>query len=156
MVPAFTPAVARAVEAAGRYALARGAAEVGPPDLLHALLQEEEGRALTLCRATGLDAERYQAARGPIPGAAPPAPLPASPGVQRALDRARDLGGQIAGERTAWSESLLLALVRHSPEMAALLSGHGLKVEQLEAELQREAVPPPRLDEPLQLADVTE
>src|SRR5262249_36393689 len=77
-------------------------------------------------------------------------------GVQQALELARDLGGQIAGERTASSESLLLALVRHSPEMAALLSGHGLKVEQLEAELQREAVPPPRLDEPLQLADVTE
>src|SRR5207244_2470011 len=123
---------------------------------LHALLEEDEGRALTLCRDAGLDPEGYQAARGPVPETTPPTPLPQSHGVRQALDQARDLGGEIAGERTASSESLLLALVRGRPEAAAFLSGLGMKGARLESALQVQTLPAPRLEEALQLADVTE
>jgi len=45
MIPESTPAVLRALERAQRYAAGRGAAQGEPLDLLHGLLEEEEGHA---------------------------------------------------------------------------------------------------------------
>ena len=75
MFPEVTPAVARAVESAARFARAAGAADIEPLHVFHGLLVEEEGRAFLAATGAGLDANRY---RGTIP---PSETLPGAPGA---------------------------------------------------------------------------
>src|SRR5690242_7340161 len=108
MLPALTPAVSRALDAARRYAHAAGA--VGPAHLLDGLLEEEDGRAATLAAEAGLDRARYLAGRGEP--AAGPADAPLGPAAERLLYRARELAAGSGGDRTVSGEAVLLALVR--------------------------------------------
>src|SRR5262249_29647201 len=113
MHPDLTPAVARAVEAAQRYARARGAAAVQPLDLLHGLLEEEEGGAAVLAIGAGLDHAAYRRQAGT------PSELPAAStalelhsDAQAALEQAGELAVDLTGEPTVASEALLMALLR--------------------------------------------
>jgi thiamine-phosphate pyrophosphorylase len=67
------------------------------------------------------------------------------------------LAWEISGESTIVSEALLLALFRTDETLGAELESFGLSLPDLEARiLSRRQSPPPQLDEPLHLADVTE
>jgi thiamine-phosphate pyrophosphorylase len=156
MIPESTPAVARALERAQLYASGRGAAQVEPLDLLHGLLEEEEGHAAVQARVAGLDHGAYLRARGAGASAPPTPPLPLHPRTALALEEARGLARALSGEGTVSGEALLPALVRAGPELAAYLGPLGLRPERLEAGVRARQAPPLRLEEPLALADATE
>jgi thiamine-phosphate pyrophosphorylase len=147
--------VARAVEAARRYARGAGTAAVGPLHLFQGLLEEEEGRAAVLATGAGLDLGACRAAFGP-PADTGGEALPFDAGAVEALAQARELAWEMTGETTVVSEALLLAVVRGDAAVRARLEEMGLRVAQLEADLLARRPEPPRLDEPLSLADVTE
>jgi thiamine-phosphate pyrophosphorylase len=154
MLPDLTPAVARALEAAQRHARARGGSAVEPLDALHGLLEEEEGQAAALAAWAGLDQAAYRRATGTPPPAAGSA-LELHPETHAALRKARELAPETFGERTVTSGALLLALLRgEGPRQ--VLAAHGLDLARLEARLRARRPPPPVLEEPLRLADVSE
>jgi thiamine-phosphate pyrophosphorylase len=158
MLPELTPAVARALETAQLHACHLGLSEVLPLDLLYPLLAEEEGRACSLAVAAGLDAVAFRASRT-VPDCAPPAQLPSlplHPRTRSVLFAARELAYELSGESTIASESLLLALLRGDETLAAELESFGLRVADLESTLLAPRQPPPKLEEPLRLADVSE
>jgi thiamine-phosphate pyrophosphorylase len=158
MLPELTPAVARALEWAQRYAEHLGMAEVLPLYLLHALLAEEEGRAAALAEAAGLDAAAFRASLGvpaPLP-ATPAPPVPLHPRSRSALFAARELAREVSGESEVVSEALLLALFRADETLSAELAPFGLRLADLEESILSQRQPPPKLEEPLRLADVTE
>lgn len=158
MLPELTPAVARALELAQRYALALGAGEVLPLYLLHALLAEEEGRAAALSIAAGLDAIAFRASLilpEPLPPS-PPSSVPLHPRVQSALFAARELARELSRESAVASEALLLALFRSDPTLSSELAPFGLRVTDLESLILATRPTPPKLEEPLRLGGVTE
>ncbi len=144
MTPGMTPAVSRAIEAAARFV--GEAASVEPLHLLHGLLDEEEGAAVTLAVRAGFDYAGYLARRGP---GQPPRLVPLSPASEALLFTARELSYELSHEGIISSEALLLALTR-------AMSLPGLESARLE-ELLQEAKPPViPLEDPPQLADLTE
>ena len=156
MIPESTPAVLRALERAQLYAAGRGGAQVEPLDLLHGLLEEEEGHAAVLAANAGLDRAAYQHVRGVSAPTLPTPPLPLHPQTEAALREARGLARALSGEATVSGEVLLPALVRAGPELAAYLGPLGLRPERLEADLRARQAPPLRMEESLALADATE
>jgi thiamine-phosphate pyrophosphorylase len=152
----LTPAVSRAVEAARRYAHGRSRAGVRPVDLLHGLLEEEEGRAALLALDAGLDRAAYLRQRGPaVPAAEAPA-LELDSEARAALEAAQNLAVELTGEREVASEALLLALLRGGDVLRSALEPHGLQAARLEAAILARRPPPVRLEEPLRLGDATE
>jgi thiamine-phosphate pyrophosphorylase len=158
MLPELTPAVTRALEAARLHAAGSGSTEMTPFHLLQGLLEEEEGRAATLAVAAGLDLEAFRKAGGVRPESLPAvsAPLPLHPRSVEALEQAHALALELNGDPTVSGEVLLLALVRLEETVLRRLESLGLRRERLEAEEQRRRPPPLQLDEPMQLADLTE
>jgi thiamine-phosphate pyrophosphorylase len=157
MLPELTPAVVRAVEAARRYALSHGSAEVEPVHLLHGLLEEEEGRAAALVIAAGLDNSAYRASLPPLKDASGElSAVPLHKQTEAALFAARRLARDLAGESTVASESLLLALFQTDTRLSEAMEPFGFRVAQLEADLLAQRQPPPQLEDSLQLADVTQ
>jgi thiamine-phosphate pyrophosphorylase len=158
MLPEMTPAVTRALAAARLFACRLGVAEVLPLYLLHGLLAEEEGWAASLAGAAGLNVAAFRAklALSDRPAPSEPPSLPLHPSTQLALSTARELARELTGESTVASESLLLALLRTDEASAAELRPFGLSIADLEARILARKQPPPVLDEPLHLADVTE
>src|SRR6516165_441321 len=114
MLSDLTPAVARALESAQRYAQDDGASEIQPQHLLHALLEEEEGRAAVHAQRAGLDWKAYRAPLVPNSStnlnAEPPA-RPLHDRTQNALVHARRLSRELLGESTVSGELLLYALL---------------------------------------------
>lgn len=156
MLPELTPAVARVLETAQRYASVQGLSEVLPIDLLHALLAEEEGRACSLAVAAGLDVAALRAIRDVADAALgvltqPRSPLPLHPRSRSALLTAHDLASELSGEGAVSSDTLLLALIRSEETLAAELSSFGLRIAELESTLLAERQPPVQLEQPLQL-----
>ncbi|HEY7312645.1 MAG TPA: thiamine phosphate synthase [Gemmataceae bacterium] len=158
MLPELTPAVARAVEMARLRAFGLGLSEVPPLYLLHALLAEEEGRAWSLAVGAGMDAEAFRASIVPLdtPPPSEPPSLSLHPRAQSALLAARELALEVSGDTTVASEALLLALFRTDETLFAEVEAFGLSVVDLEAAILAQRPPPPQLDEPLRLTDVTE
>src|SRR5260370_21922594 len=133
MTADLTPAVARALEAAQHLARRRGGDAVEPPDVLHALLLEEEGRAAALLVAAGLDWPRYRAGHPELPRTAPPTEaLPVAARLRRSLGLARELAPDLSGEATVASDAPLLALLR-GPAVRALLETPAVRPETLRA-----------------------
>jgi thiamine-phosphate pyrophosphorylase len=157
MLPELTPAVARALEAAQRHARARGGDSVQPLDLLHGLLEEEEGRAAVLAVGAGLDHAAYRRDVGTPP--APPSGSPdldLHPDTHAALRHAGMLARDLSGEHTVVSEALLLALLRSGDVLRRALEHHGLRAARLESDLLARRPAPLQLEEPLRLGDTTE
>jgi thiamine-phosphate pyrophosphorylase len=155
MLPALTPAVTRALEIARCYARGAGAELVEPVHILHALLEEEEGRAVALAVAARLDVAGYRAT-SPRRSGDPSSAGPLSDLANEALYLARGLAVELTGENTLSSEPLLLALLRTDATLAASLEALGLRLAELEGILDRRKPPVLQLEEPLQLDDVTE
>jgi thiamine-phosphate pyrophosphorylase len=158
MFPELTPAVARAVELARAHASGLGLSEVLPLYLLHGLLAEEEGRAATLAMAAGLDAPAFRASLAPPDSPLPTeqSALPLHPRAHSALLAARELAHELTGESTVASECLLLVLCRCDEPLQAELESFGLSLDELEGRILSRRPPPPQLDEPMRLTDVTE
>src|SRR4051794_40727380 len=97
MLPALTPAVARALEAARQHARGQDSPEVLPAHLLYALLDEEEGAAASLARRAGLDPAAYLAGR-PAPPAFEPDRRPLSADAESLLYHARELAAELTGD----------------------------------------------------------
>src|SRR5437868_2985327 len=122
MFAEMTPAVERALEAAQRHARHAGSPEVLPLHLLHGLLEEDEGRAVSVSSAAGLE---YQAYRQQVsdPSASESTgrkSLQLHSQTVQVLRLARELAVDLTGERTIASEILLLAVLRGD----ALALGH--------------------------------
>lgn len=158
MFERYTPAVARALEAALAWAGRHGALEIRPLHLLEGLLEEQEGRAAALLAAGGLAPEIALTALtvGTAEEAPPGVELPFSASAEQILASAREVARDLFGERTVASEQLLLALVREDDDLRRSLESLGLAADRLEADILADLGPPLRLDEPLHLPETTE
>jgi thiamine-phosphate pyrophosphorylase len=160
MLPELTPAVTRALEAAERSARIRGASAIEPGDLLHGLLEEEEGRAAVLLERLGLDVANIRASvvqvsitlEIPKDGTS----LPLAAASRAVLLRAAELAVDLTAERIVASESLLVALLSEDASLRSSLEALGLSWQRLEAAVFAAKGPPLKLDEPLDLDDPTE
>lgn len=159
MLSNLTPAAARALESAQRRARHEGTTEVQPPHLLHALLEEPEGRPFVLLTRAGVNlgpAPVSPAGRGGPEVDDPSIPLPCSSTLEPILRMARALAAERSPERTVASELLLLALLRGDEPSRRWLESHGLDLPRLETLLQPAPIARLALDEPLHLSDLAE
>src|SRR5262249_12913917 len=156
MLPEMTPAVGRALEAAQHWAARTGSAGVQPLHLFLGLTDEQEGRAVVLLTAAGLD---VTSVRGVLTGegvAGPPAPdigLTLHSSVVNIWTDACLLTSDLAGGRVGGGEALLLALLRTDGELRGRLGGFGFAPGRLEAQFDELRAPVLQLDEPLQLQE---
>lgn len=157
MLPEMTPAVARALEAAQKWAARTAGKAITPEYLLYGLLDEEEGRAVLLLKDAGLDLRLVQQALAARNTGNPEtsSPLPISSEVTRVLRAARHLAGETSGDRTLTSEQVLVALCSERTELRGMLSDWGVDLNRLEVALPTPE-PPLSIDEPLSLGDATE
>jgi thiamine-phosphate pyrophosphorylase len=157
MFEPYTPAVARALEAAPELARRAAAAWVEPVHLLLGLLQEEEGRAALLLAGAGLAPAEAVRALSPTGDVPPPAGVPVYSGLtELTLAAARELAYELTNEPTVASEHLLLAVLRTDDALRHTLGGLGLTFARLEEEVLATQAPPLQLDEPLRLHETTE
>src|SRR5262245_25852953 len=158
MLPEMTPAVSRAVQASQQRAHSRGASEVGPPDLLHGLLDEEDGRAARLLAGAGADVAAVRASLviEPIVPQPETSAIPLSSLCQTILLRAAELAVDSTAEHTVASDALLVALVRADESLRRFLEEHGWDAARFDAQFQSADHSPLELDEPLSLAEPTE
>jgi thiamine-phosphate pyrophosphorylase len=157
MFEPYTPAAARALEAAPELARRAGAELIEPLHLLLGLLQEEEGRVARLLGGAGLapaDAVRALSPAGDVPS---PSGTPHYSGLtELTLAAGRDLAYELTNEPTVASEHLLLAVLRTDEALRRSLEGLGLAFARLEEEVLATRAPPLHLDEPLQLVETTD
>ena len=159
MLEPYTPAVAHALEAAPALARQHAAARTEPVHLLQALMQVEEGRAAMLLTGAGLNlAEARKALLAPpgLPAEPPAESPPHSERTAQVLQSARELAYELTSERTVASEHLLLAVLRADAGLRQTLEGQGLAFARLEEAVLATQAPPLRLDEPLELTELTE
>jgi thiamine-phosphate pyrophosphorylase len=159
MLPDMTPAVARALQAAQRWARGRQSAAVMPGDVLAGLLEEEEGQAATLLVRASANLSRLRQEFGNPPdphGDRDPPALPLDHSVQQALARARELAAEHSSDRLVHGPHLLLALFRGDEALVLALTLAGSDLAKLEAAAGLSHGPPLRLEEPLDLAESTE
>jgi thiamine-phosphate pyrophosphorylase len=153
MHPEWTPAVARAAQAAQRYALQSNAAEAGPFHLLLGLIEEEEGKAAQLLAAAGFALDRF---RRPLP-APTDVPLPPLGADAKAiLSHASFLARDLEGEPVVSSAAVLVTLLRRDEELRRALEADGLEFGRLERAIVVEAGPPLEPHEPLHLSESTD
>jgi thiamine-phosphate pyrophosphorylase len=153
MYSEWTPAAARAAEAAQRYALQENAAEVVPSHLLLGLVEEEEGKAAQLLAAAGFPLARLRRPL-PAPKDAPLPPLGAA--SQKILGHASSLARELEGQVIVTSSAMLLSLLRLDEELRCALQAGGLDIDQLERGILAESEPPLEFHEPLHLSEPAE
>jgi thiamine-phosphate pyrophosphorylase len=155
-----TPAVVTALHRAQDHARLQGLGEVRLADLLHGLIQEQEGKAAAALLDAGLDPAQVMPllAPGPSPSLpqAPSMMCAFSPQVEEALSRARDLARDLSPDRIVTSDQLLLALLQQAAALRADLEAHGLDWAQLQAKILLAEGPPLRMDEPLRLPEIAD
>lgn len=148
----YTPASARALEAAQQWARRAGEAAVLPLHLLLALLAEDEGRAAALLRRVGLDpGSARQALGNPLSAANVQGhtnPLPHSPEYLAVLEHACD-AFSIEGDLS--TEQLLASLLHLDVGLRGQLECLGLSWVRFQAETKALQGPPLSVEEPLQL-----
>src|SRR5579859_5702062 len=103
-----TPATARALEAAARWARHEQAAAVQPRHLLLGLVEEDEGRVALLLRGAGLVLERIRDRATPEPT---PVDLPLDAASRDVLFHAGTVCASFSADRTLATEHLLFALL---------------------------------------------
>jgi thiamine-phosphate pyrophosphorylase len=157
MLPELTPAAARALEGAQRWARCGGGNEVQPPHVLAALLQEEEGRAAVLLGRAGFGLTVFRQTLAESLAAEPAdlveAALPLSALTRQALEHARSLAAEQSADRIVSSEYLLLALFQTDQQLARTLESLGSDLARLEAEVLKGHEPILRLEDPLELSE---
>jgi thiamine-phosphate pyrophosphorylase len=149
----WTPAVARAAQAAGLYALQAEAAEVGPQHILLGLVEEEEGKAALLLTNAGIALAEL---RQPLPPPSQQAPPPFGTSVESAFLEAFRLARELEGEAVVTSQALLLALLRQERDVRRRLEASGLDFERFESALVGAEQAPLEMLEPLTFSESTE
>jgi thiamine-phosphate pyrophosphorylase len=148
----YSPAAEIALTKAATLAHQSGRAQIGPMDLLHALMSEDEGQPVTLALAAGADMEKL---RNLFPAGAAVAEeladLPLAAASAAVLANARELARLHAAEGSISSDYLFLAILDSDTSARALLEGVGLDFAALQARICPTAEPL-RLDEPLDMA----
>lgn len=165
MIPETTPALARALRLMHQFAALAQAPAVEPLHLLQALLAEEEGLAWACLERCGASPEGLRRLASPV-ASAPASPVALAPGnethlpladsLEQVLTDARQLAREMTADHIVSSEHVLLALLRQPGEPLRPLADHGLDLGQLERELLGDFAIPLRLEEPLELGDLTE
>jgi thiamine-phosphate pyrophosphorylase len=153
MHPEWTPAVARAVNAAQRFALHDQSAQVLPAHLFLGLIEEEEGKAAELLIGAGLALRRLRRSL-PVPTEDPLPPLSAD--VDAVVALARLLARDHEGESVVSGSAVLHALLRREEKLRRSLEAEGLDVDQLDRAIRSQAEPALELHEPLQLREPTD
>src|SRR4051812_30758396 len=88
----YSPAVEIALHRAVVQASMAGASQIGPMDMLRGLLEEEEGQAVALVLAAGVEMAKLRALFPPLPGSGAEAgDLPLAPAATQILAYAREL-----------------------------------------------------------------
>ena len=156
----LTPAAARAVDTARALAGRSQGAEAEPLHLLRGLLHEEEGLAMGLLRRAGVLVDRVRGIYD-LPGDLGKMDPNAAKGAcsqktQEILNHAREVAVDISGERTIASDHLLLALLRCDEAIREKLTGMGLSIARLEAEMATAQTPALNLEDPLRLGETAE
>lgn len=153
----MTPAVTRALEAAQRWALFESSDQVLPFHLLWGLLEEDEGRAVTLLVQSQMDyqglLESLTVPEGVLESAVP---LPMARRSRAALSLARELASFLSAEQAISSECLLLSLLREEGELRQRLEGHGLDFSRLEGLIGAVQGEQLEMEEPLCLGESVE
>ncbi len=142
-----TPAVERALVAAGEWSIRLGHATINSLHLLLALLDDEEGRASELVSQAGLP---IQLARERLAGVDPASAGNAPDAI---LASARIVGGEIGGDDHCRSEHVLLAILEKEAAIRTCLEGAGLRIAEIGNAIRSSIGPPLTLDEPLELDD---
>jgi thiamine-phosphate pyrophosphorylase len=153
MYSEWTPAVARAVYAAQRFAIHANAAEVVPMHLLLGLVEEEEGRAAQLLTAAGFPLDRL---RRPLPPPTEASLPPLGEAARVILTYAQALAREVEGEPTVSGPAVVLALLRRDEALRRFLETGGLDFGRLERTIHAEGEPPLEHHEPLQLNEPTD
>jgi thiamine-phosphate pyrophosphorylase len=149
----WTPAVARAVNAAQRFAIQANASEVVPMHLLLGLVEEEEGRAAQLLTTAGFPLHRL---RRPLPPPTDVSLPPLGAAAHAILSDAHLLARELEGEPVVSGSAVVLALLRRNEDLRHLLEADGLDFGRLERTIQAEGEPPLELHEPLHLSEPTD
>ncbi|GIW80269.1 MAG: hypothetical protein KatS3mg105_2076 [Gemmatales bacterium] len=158
----LTPGVHRALDMARQWAARCRTEKVEPIHLFLGLIDDPEGRAATLLRRAGLDVESAKEALASSVEAdclapAPPTCVDFNADCMRILQESRRINGPLAASGALTSDQVLLALLRHDGDLSAALNRHGLALDQLEQQVSpAEWSRPIELDEPLELADISE
>jgi thiamine-phosphate pyrophosphorylase len=164
MLPEMTPAVARALAAAPRWASALGNPQVEPVHLVLGLLEEEDGRATRLFEQAALTrtAILHHLGRSLVPSTTA-ANVPLSPLAEKVLRDARIQAAQLDSDPTVTSEAFLLAAIEQDAALRKTLEALGLRLSDLVASIAALYGAPGasstglmQLDEPLQLSDPVE
>jgi thiamine-phosphate pyrophosphorylase len=153
-----TPAVARALEAAHRWAQVEGAAALTPRHLLLGLLDETEGRAAKWLAGHGFDGAAWLSKQpaAPARSESAPSPLPNDPGAGEVASQARGLARTVTVDRIVTTDHLILAILRTDSQLRQELASAGLRVEELEREWQAAHTAPVELEAPLDLESPVE
>jgi len=177
MMESYTAGACRALDRAQARARRRGALAVEPIDLLIALVNEAESRAVALLSEFGLDPARARAALG-VDEEEPPAEgdedegtlnaivLPHSQAIRNALTDAAVQARALARSRAVGTEHLLAGLLTSPGPAADLLAGAGLELSAVIAHLTTPAaeeasplalpheIPPLELNDPGEAVDL--
>jgi thiamine-phosphate pyrophosphorylase len=150
-----TPATARALEAASRWAGRLQATSVTGVHLLLGLLEEEEGRAASLLRGAGAEPARVRSALAPTPAplSAQAAAPPLGAEAQEILFHAGTVAASLSADRILASEHLLFTLLLKDEALRTQLEAVGLNWPHLEAMLRALHGPSLHLSEPLELEE---
>lgn len=167
----FTAGAERALARAAVQARARSADAVVPIDLLMALATDEESRAAALLADFGLDAATLRDDLDlPVPSAdlveEGEHPIPRSPELRAVVADALVLARGLDRDGSAGTEHLLVALAASEDHPAPVLAARGVTADALRARLESnqpaetaplaftDDLPPPRLRDPGELADL--
>ena len=152
----ISPATYRALNKAIVIAQLAGSKQVRPMDLLHGLLDEDEGHPVVRAMAAGVDREKLRALFPPVPQAEEVLQaLPWEETVNSVLRQAAELARLHSSEGSVSSEHLFLALMEVDSSARAVLEGIGLNYAALQEGITPPA-PPLRLEKPLDLSPTTE
>lgn len=157
MTPDTTPAVARAVELAGRMANADAAREITPRMLLGSLLAEEEGRAFQWLTQFGLNVVRWQAAQPAHQTAESSASsLIYSQIVRKGIQAATSLARSTSADGVVASEHLILGLLEADGGLTCELTDCGLEFDALARSFYSQFETPMPMDGSLELSNSRE
>ena len=137
----LTPGAMRALDGAGRFAWAAGAAAAEPEHLLWALLLDET-RASELLGQCGIDVaaigSRFpRSPNGDDSLEPPPVPIPLSPRLSNVVREARELARDLCLDEVAGTEHLLSALAIVDETIAEFFRPFGLNAPALRERLQQ-------------------
>ena len=151
----FSPAIQFALEKAVSIASRRGSPQVVTQDLLHSLMNQEEGQPVVLVVAAGVSLENLRGLFPIIEDVPGISDLPWEEATTEILAYAKKLARLHAAEGSVTSDHLLLALLEGDRACRTLLEGIGLNFDILKNQINPPA-PALQLEKPFEIKPATE